>query len=106
MPAIKVTNQATSTNAISTSPFRNITRPSLVSLYASCVTATDVIGFSCANKEFVRNANPNIEAAADVVDIDRDAIFLREPMPIGEMSLPITATTAVNFLIMIEELPG
>jgi len=103
MPAIKVANQATSTNALSTNPFRNVQRPSLITLYASCVTATDTIAFSVANKDIVRNANPNIEISADVVDTDRDLILSREPVPSGEMLLAVTATTAVNFLIIIEE---
>lgn len=103
MPAIKIVNQGTSVNAISTSPFRTIRGPALVSLYASCVNATDTIGFAVANQEILRNASPNIESSADVVDTDRDMILAREPVPAGEMTLSVTATTAVNVLIVIEE---
>lgn len=103
MPAIKVTNQATSTNALASLPFTQITVPTLLTMYASCVTNTDVVSLSCGSKEIVRNANPNIESSADVVDIDRDLIIAREPLPPGQLSLAVTATTAVNFLIVLEQ---
>ena len=103
MPAIKITNQATSTNALANNTFRTIGRPSLLTLYASCVTATDSISLSVGTKQIVVNANPNIESSADVVDTDRDMILFREPVPMGDIFLPITATTAVNFILRIEE---
>lgn len=103
MPAIKVTNQASSTNALANNQFKTIQRPSLLTVYASCVTATDTLSLSVGTKQIIVNANPNIESSADVVDIDRDLILFREPAPLGDMTLAITATTAVNFLIRIEE---
>jgi len=106
MPAIKITNQATNANALSTLKFSKLTMGALLSLYASAVTATDVISLSVDNEEFLRNANPNIETAADVVDTDRDQILFREPTGPGDIFLPITATTAVNFLLVIENVPS
>lgn len=103
MPAIKVSNQATSTNALALNSFRNITRPTLLSLYAAGVTVTDTLSLSCGQKQLVILANPNIEIAADVVDTDRDMILHREPLPMGELSMPVTVTTATNFLIILEE---
>lgn len=103
MPAIKVTNQATAANALDGLKFQDIESPSLVSLYASCVTNTDAIDYSVGSEDFLKNANPNIEASADVVDTDRDQILFQEPVPAGKQFLDVTATTAVNYLIVIEQ---
>lgn len=103
MPAIKVANQATTTNAVNGLKFEDVPRGgALASLYASAVTVTDTIGFSVGSEDFLVNANPNIEISADVVDTDRDQILFQEPVPAGKIFVPITATTAVGFLLVLE----
>lgn len=103
MPAIKRVNIATTANALNGLKFEDIPAPgALVTLYASAVTATDVISFSIGSEDYLVDASPNIEIAADVVDTDRDAILVREPVGPGKAYVRITATTAVNFLLVIE----
>jgi hypothetical protein len=103
MPAIKQVNVATTANALNGLKFDEIPSPgALVTLYASCVTAGDTIGFSVGSEDYLVDAEPNIESSADVVDTDRDAILVREPVGPGKAFLRITATTAVNFLLVLE----
>jgi len=105
MPTIKVSNQATSANCLTGLKFVKLTRPSLISLYASSVTVSDSVGFSLQDREVLNAANVNIESSADVVDINRDQVLFAEPGDPGEeLFMPVTATTAVNFLIVIDEL--
>lgn len=104
MPSIALKNVATTANAVDGLKFRNLPGPALISLYASGVTAGDVISLSVGNEDFLVNGQTNIEASADVVDTDRDQILFQEPVPAGELFIPITATTAVNFLVVIEPL--
>ena len=103
MPAIKRVNVATTTDALANRKFKVIPpRGALISLFAAGVTAGDTLSLSVGNQEVVVDAEPNIEASADVVDTDRDAILVNERVPGGELFLPITATTAVNFLLLID----
>lgn len=103
MPAIKRTNVATTANAVNGLKFEDIPAGgALVSLYASGVTVADTISFSVGSEDFLLDAEVNIEASADVVDTDRDQILFQEPCPAGKMFVPITATTAVNFLLVLE----
>lgn len=103
MPSIKLVNQATTPNALNGLNFEDIPAGgALLSLYASCVTATDRVSLKVGSEDFLVSAAPNIEIAADVVDTDRDQILYQEPVPAGKLFLPITATTAVNVLIVLE----
>lgn len=103
MPAIKLVNVATTANALNGLKFEDVPPGgALASLYASGVTAGDTIGLSVGSEEFIRDAQVNIEASADVVDIDRDQVLFQEPIPSGKLFLPVTATTAVNFLLVLE----
>lgn len=103
MPSIKVNNQATSTNALDGLKFQELEGPALISLYASAVTNDDTVSLSVgAGNEMLVDANPNLEAA-DQVQVERDQILFREPAPAGKLFMPVTATTAINFLLVIEE---
>lgn len=103
MPAIKVINQATSANAVNGLKYEDIPPGgALLSLYASGATAGDTIGLSVGSEDFLVDAQVNIEASADVVDTDRDQLLFQEPVPSGKLFVPIAATTAVNFLIVLE----
>jgi len=106
MPAIRVNNQASSANALQGLQFEELDGPALITLYASAVTATDTIGLSVSGEQLLVDATPNIEVSADTVDTARDAILVREPAPGGKLFMPVSATTAVNFLLVIEDLPG
>jgi hypothetical protein len=102
MPTIKRTNVATTSDALQGLKFKVQNSPALVSLFASCVTNTDVISFSVGSREFLVNAIPNVEISADVVDNERDQILFQERVPPGEYFIAITCTTAVNFTLVIE----
>jgi len=105
MPAIKVNNQATSTNAVDGLKFSRINRPTRLTFYASAVTNSDSISVSVDQTDYLVNANPNIETSADVVDTDRDALLVDEPIRQGQLFVAVTATTAVNFLAMLRYMP-
>jgi len=102
MPVIRVMNQATSTDALATKQFNVIPRNgAVITVYASCVTNTDVIGLLCGEKTVIpSDFIPNIEISADVIDVSRDRVT-SEKVPAGQLYLPTTSTTAVNVQINI-----
>jgi len=104
MPSIKISNQATSANALAGLKFEKLSVAALISLFAAGVTVTDTISFSVGDREILRLANPSIEISADVCDVSRDQLLFAEPAEGGEdLFLAVTATTAVNFLVVIDE---
>lgn len=103
-PSIKTNNQVTAANALNGLKFVKLAGPALVSLWLSGVTATDTVGLSVGDREVLNAANPNIEISADVVDTARDQVLFAEPAEGGEeLFMPVVATTAVNFLVLIDE---
>jgi len=105
MPSIKVANQATNANALTGLKFVKLAGPSLISLWVAAVTVTDTVGFSLGDREVLNAGAPNIEISADVVDTGRDQILFAEPGAAGEeMFMPVVATTAVGFLVVVDEL--
>jgi len=105
MPSIKIANQVTSANALTGLKFVKLSKPSLISVWLAAVTVTDTVGLSLADREVLNAANPNIESSADVVDTGRDQVVFAEPGDAGEeLFMPVTATTAVGILILIDEL--
>lgn len=102
MPAIKVSNQVTAANAVTGLKFSKQANPFLATLWASGVTVTDVIGFSVGSEDYLLAGNPNVEAT-DIANFLVDRILDREPCQDGELFVPVTATTAVNFGLIIEE---
>jgi len=104
MPAIKLINQASQGNAVAGLQFNSIgPNGAYVSMAASGVTAGDTIGLTIGTKPIVDLGQTNIEASADVCDTERDMLVVREPVPPGDIFVPIVATTAVNFTLIIEE---
>jgi len=105
MASIKISNQTTNTDALSNLRFRKLKLPSLISLWLSCVTVTDTVGVSVGDREVLVGANPNLESSADVVDTGRDQVLFAEPAEGDEdLSMAVVATTAINFLFLIDEL--
>lgn len=103
-PSIMRNIPATTENALDGLRFRVQPRPALVSLYASAATEGDTLSFAVDSNEFLVNGEPNVEAASGVVDVDRDQILFREPVPAGEYYLPATLTADVKYLLVIEQL--
>jgi len=103
MPAISLKNVAAGTsNCLDGLKFQNLQGPALISIYASTAVAGGNIDFSVDTEDFLKAAEANIEASADVVDTDRDLILLREPVPAGKMFLSVNAQIC-NVLVMIDE---
>lgn len=103
MPTIRQRVSATTTNALANSQFNVIPAPGAVlNLWAAGVTATDDIGLLVGDKEIIpRGTDINIEASADVIDNDRDQVLFNEVVGPGQLFLPVTVTTEMQFLLNI-----
>ena len=105
MPSIARTIAATTTDALNGLKFKTQDRPALVSLYAAAQAAGGSVSFSVGQREFVVDANLNVEVAVDSVDTDRDQILFSEPVPAGEYFMPVTiGGTGASFILVIEPL--
>lgn len=103
MPGIMRKNVAAGTdNALEGLKFENLPGPALITLYATTAVAGGNVDFSVDSEDFLKGAQVNIESSADVVDTDRDAVLLREPVPAGKMFLAVNDQIC-NFLLIIEE---
>ena len=107
MPSIRRSNVAADTpNDLDGLQFQDIPEPgALVSIYASTAVAAGNIDYSVGTERFLVGASVNIEAAADVVDTNRDMVLDREPVPAGKQFLAVNDQIA-NYLVVIEDLPG
>lgn len=88
-------------NALDGLQFQQLDRPSLISIYASCAANGGLISFSVGSEQYLDDAEVNVETSADVVDIDRDQVLFREPVPAGKMFLPVGGQIS-NVLVVIE----
>jgi len=105
MPSIQIVNQATNVDALNGLRFSKLAGPALVSFWAAGVTAGDTVSMLFGDRSVLNLGQPSIEISADVVDGARDQILYGEPAPGGvDISLPVTATTAVNFRVVIDEI--
>ena len=96
MPAIMRKNVAAGTaNALDGLKFQTLPRPALISIYATTAVAGGNIDFAVDSEDFLDAAAVNIEVSADVVDTDRDAVLIREPVAVNDQ--------ICNFLLVIEE---
>ncbi len=106
MPSIKRSAVAATGDALNGLKFKTWTRPTLVTLAASAAAVGGRLSYSVGSEaQLVVDAEANLEVANQVVDIDRDAILIREPAPPGEHFLDITALgTDTSFALFIEAL--
>lgn len=107
MPTIRRRVTATTANAISTDKNRYIgAGGAIVNMAAAGVTNSDDVGLSINTREIVpQGTDINIEVAADVIDWARDQILFNEYVEPGELSVPVTVTTEMQFLLSIRPLP-
>jgi len=104
-PTIRISNQVTAANALTGLKFAKLAGAALLSLAMAGVTVTDTVSFSIGDRDVMLLANPNIEISADVVDWGRDQVLFAEPAGGGEdLFMAVTVGTAVNFLLLIDEL--
>ena len=105
MPSIKVSNQATNTNAVDGLRFSRINRPTRLTFYASAVSVTDTVSVAVDQTDYMTAANPNLEISADVCDSGRDLLLADEPIRKGQLFVVVVATTAINFLVILKYMP-
>jgi len=107
MPSILLKNVAAGVaNAVDGLQFEDIQSPgAIVTIYASTPTAGGLVSYSIGTERFLVDAAVNIEGSADVVNTHTDLVLDREPVPPGKQFLE-TAAQIINFLIVIEQLPG
>lgn len=103
MASIALKNVAAGTaNALDGLKFQEIPPGgALVSIYGSTAVAGGNIDFSVESEDFLKAAELNIEASADVVDTDRDQVLFRQEVPQGKMFLAVNAQVC-NVLVVIE----
>jgi len=106
MPTIRVNNVAAGVaNALDGLQFQDIPEGgALVSIYASTAVALGLISYSVGTERFLVNAGPNVEIVADAIDVNRDMILDREPVPAGKQFLAVDDQVC-NVQVVIEDLP-
>jgi hypothetical protein len=106
VPSIRLSNVAAGVaNALDGLQFQDIPEGgALVSIYATTAVAGGTIDYSVGTERFLVGASINIESGADLVEIDRDAVLDREPVPAGKQFLAVIGQIA-NLLVVIEDLP-
>ena len=85
MPSIRLSNVAAGVaNALDGLQFQDIPEGgALVSIYGTTAVAGGTIDYSVGTERFLVAASVNIEAGADLVQTERDAVLDREPVPAG-----------------------
>jgi len=105
MPSIALKNVAAGTsNALSGLRHEEIEPPgALITLAASGAAAGAALTYGIGSDVVMDEAEPNIEASADVVDMERDVLLDREPVQPGKQFLR-TAGQISNVVVVIEQL--
>ena len=106
MPSIRIAPTATATNALDGVKFSVIPETgAILNMWASSATNGDTFGLSIGDQDIVTNGTEvNVEASADVLDTDRDQVVFNEAIKGGQLFLPVTLTTEMQFLIHIRYL--
>ena len=103
MASRRIDASAVSADAISTEEIRRVDAPSVVNMWASCVTNGDKIGLLLNRTEIMPADECNIEIAADVIDTARDQLVFNTVVGRGQLRVPISAvTTEIQFLLSVE----
>jgi len=103
MSARRLLVAATTSDAISTEDIRTIEVPSLVSLYASCVTLTDNVGLRLDKTIIMDDGIVNIHAAAiSLVNISDDGLVFESVVGPGTLRIPVTVTTSAIIHLIVE----
>ena len=105
MPTISLKNVAAGTaNALDGLSFQDVPAGgAIVTIYATTAVAGGNISYRVGREDFLVSAEVNIEASADVVDVDRDLVLFREPVPSGKQFLAVAAQVC-NLLVVLEEI--
>lgn len=105
MPSIMSQNEAADqANVLQGNKFEEIPPGgAILTLYASTPVTTGAVSLDVegGGRSVLDSAEVNIEASADVVDVDRDLVLDREPVGEGKLFLA-TEAQVINFLLVIE----
>lgn len=95
---------AVTNDALSDQDIRSIETPSIVNLWATAVTVTDLIGLRLDKTVIMDDGTCNVSAAAlGMVDTSRDQLVFSTVVGIGTLRLPVpTLTTSLIFLLSVE----
>jgi len=95
---------AVTDDAISDQDIRNVAGPSVVNLWATAVTVSDLIGLRLGNTIIMDAGTANVSAAAlGMVDTARDQLVFNMVVGKGTLRLPVpTLTTSLIFLLSVE----
>jgi len=106
MASLRLLVSAVTPDAISTRNIRLIEEPSVVNLWASCVTVTDTIGMNLGKISLMDQGTLNIHAAAlGLVNTDNDQLIMNLVVGpgAGDLQIPIdTLTTSIILLLSVE----
>lgn len=107
MPAHQAVNIAAGTaNAMNGLDFEYMpTRGGWISFWASTPTTGAQVTLRVATQNYLVDAEPSVEVAADVVDGQRDQLLYREPVGGGRIFVAV-ATQIANFRIVMEYAPA
>lgn len=106
MPSLRFIVAATTTDAMANRKFNVIPAGgAILNLWGAGVTVTDTFGISVGDRDImVDGSSLSIEISADVIDVDRDQLVFNETVEGGQIFLPVTVTTAAQFLIHLRYL--
>lgn len=104
MASRRRTVTAVTNDALSDQDIRTIETPSVVNLWATAVTVTDLLGLRLDKTIVMDDGTCNVSAAAlGMVDTSRDQLVFSTVMGAGTLRLPVpTLTTSLIFLISVE----
>lgn len=94
---------ATTGDALADQDIRTVLAPSVVNLWAGCVTLTDNIGLRLDKTIIMDDGICNIRAAASsIVLLSEDGLVLDSVVGEGTLRIPVTVTTSLIFHLSVE----
>ncbi|MEE8139191.1 MAG: hypothetical protein V3T81_10045 [Thermoanaerobaculia bacterium] len=103
MAARRLLVAATTNDALSDQDIRTVEVPSVVNLWAACVTLTDTIGLRLDKTIILDDSICNIRAAAVSLNhISDDGLVFDSVVGPGTLRVPVTVTTSLIFTISVE----
>lgn len=95
---------AVTADALADEDIRNVEEPSVVNVWATCVTVTDEIGLRLDKTVIMDAGTMNIRAAAvGLVQTDTDQLVFNTIVPPGRLRINVPVlTTSLIFLISVE----
>jgi len=90
-------------DAISAEEIRDVDEPSVVDMWASCVTVTDEIGLRLGKTIIMDNGTMNIHAAAiGLVNTSDDQLVFNSVVGAGQLRIPVPIlTTSLIFILSV-----